>query len=273
MQTPALQFKKFKTCVFCKKSSPEVKISREHVLRKKIKNILPEIDGMFLHQFNFDTQTGDLSHKSKNIPQSPYELQVNDVCKTCNEGWMERLEVEAEEFLFPLISGEIIELPKNATDILALWGAKTAAVRGLVDSKTIAVPSEHFSWIKENLTPPPFTFMWMGRAEFKPESLTRQLTFKLQYSGKLVYLHLTTLVIGHVVFFILGCGDQVGVETCLPTISYLNAQSIFRIWPTANAAHFKDFPELRSATVKELSSGKFRLSRAARPDFQQSRKD
>jgi hypothetical protein len=115
--------------------------------------------------------------------------------------------------------------------------------------------------------------MWLGRAEFKPESLTRQLTFKLQYSGKLVYLHLTTLVIGHVVFFILGCGNQLGVETCLPTISYLNAQSIFRIWPTANATHFKDLPEVQSARIKELSSGKFRLSGAARPDFEQSRKD
>jgi hypothetical protein len=86
MQNPTFQVKKLKTCVFCKKSSPEVKISREHVLRKKIKNILPEIDGMFLHQFNLDTYTGDLSHTSKDIPQSPYELQVNDVCKTCNEG-------------------------------------------------------------------------------------------------------------------------------------------------------------------------------------------
>jgi hypothetical protein len=273
MQTPTHPVKKVKTCVFCKKSPPEVKISREHVLRKKIKKLFPDLAGMSLHQFNPDKDTGGSSHKVKFIPQSPYELQVNDVCKTCNEGWMETLEVEAEEFLFPSFLGEKIQLPKNVTDIFALWAAKTAAVRGLVDSTTIAVPSEHFSWIKENLTPPPFTFIWLGNSESKPSSLTRQLTFMLQHSGKVIHLHLTTIVIGDVAFFILGCGDKLGVDFCFPTISFFNTQSLFQIWPTTNATHFKDLAVLPVERIKELSSGKFPLSRVARPDFQQPRTD
>ncbi|PIF11269.1 hypothetical protein CLU94_3331 [Janthinobacterium sp. 13] len=230
-------------------------MTREHVLRAAFVKLLPGCTGTVLDQLTFDRNTAEPTHKKKRIPQSSYNFTVNDVCKICNEGWLNvKVEIAAEKFLFPLILGNEIELPKQATDILALWAAKTAVVRSLIDAKPFAVPPEHFSWIKENLTPPPSTFVWLGRAEFTPYSWTRQRKFILQHDENFARAHMTTIVIGHVAFYILGCGNNFWEEDFMSTISYLNGHPIFQIWPSTNATHFNKLPAFGRAKIKDLSS-------------------
>lgn len=274
MQTTTPQEKKVKSCIFCKKSAPDVKISREHVLRAAFEKILPGCTGTVLDQQTFDRNTAEITYKKRRIPQSSYNFTVNDVCKICNEGWMNvKVEIAAEKFLFPLILGNEIELSKEATDILALWAAKTAAVRSLIDAKPFAVPPEHFSWLKENLTPPPSTFIWLGRAEFTPYSWTRQRKFILQCNDNYVRAHMTTIVIGHVAFYILGCGNNWGEEEFISTISDLNGHPIFQIWPSTNATHFNKLPAFGPAKIKDLSSTRLNSSGMPSAETLQALKD
>lgn len=255
MQTHVAASKNVKCCVFCGKSPPEIKLTREHVLRKAIAKILPYEPGINLLQSSFDRVTARQKRTTKFLPQTNYNLTVNDVCKNCNEGWLNvKIELAVEKYLFALIVGTEIDLPKPASDLLALWAAKTAAVRGLMDSRPLAVPPEHFAWIKNNLTPPPFTYVWIGRCEFTPEGWTRHRRLAAEHNKNVDFVHMTTLAIGHVVFYVLGCGGKMGLEMCAETIANLDWHPIFQIWPASNATHFNKLPAFSLEKILELSA-------------------
>jgi len=243
-----------KHCVFCKKSPPDVKMSREHVLRARIGKVLPPCKKSHLIQKNFSSDVKSYKSRSLLIPESPYNWTVTDICKTCNEGWLhDDVEVPAEESLFSLIQGVEIEIPLATATALALWAAKTAAVRGIMDPKPMAISPEHFSWIKDNLAPPPYTYVWLARSEYTPDSFTRHLKFGIASNDGLELGHMSTIVIGHLAFFVLGCGSADSAIECSDTIRYLDNHPVFRIWPNSNATHFNKLPAFGREKIVDLS--------------------
>lgn len=62
------------------------------------------------------------------------ELKIRCVCKTCNNGWMSRLEMQAQAILQPLLLGEPRGLDFASQGIIALWAVKTAMVLEALDA-------------------------------------------------------------------------------------------------------------------------------------------
>ncbi len=44
--------------------------------------------------------------EAREMPQSILDQKLNDVCRECNQGWMNTLEVHAEMTLVPLLRGQ-----------------------------------------------------------------------------------------------------------------------------------------------------------------------
>lgn len=61
------------------------------------------------------------------------ELAVRCVCRTCNNGWMSALEVQAKRYLQPLLMGERCSVDTAGQATVALWSLKTAMVLEALD--------------------------------------------------------------------------------------------------------------------------------------------
>jgi len=89
------------------------------------------------------------------------------VCKTCNEGWMSKLETGTKPILAPLISDSPCPLDYVQQLALSVWTTKTAMVYECVREK--GEPAFYSAADREHLLtramPPPDTLIWIGRYE------------------------------------------------------------------------------------------------------------
>lgn len=138
-------------CAFC--SSSFNKITREHVWPNWIRNVLAQPPRrVALHRDGRAPIDWPL-----NANKVDMGVTLNDVCKPCNEGWMERLEAETRPILTPLIQGQDAVLAPNDQRTLAVWAVKTAMVFDLFTRapEPFFNQSERIAMRDRRGTPPP----------------------------------------------------------------------------------------------------------------------
>ncbi len=106
-------------CLFC--GSSENKLSREHVLRDKFKLKYPATS-----KSTFVAERGDV-RRFDTIPVSQFDFVVRQVCKPCNEGWLNDME-NAVEPAINLLSGTKLPVPIRV-DALGPWAVSRALLR------------------------------------------------------------------------------------------------------------------------------------------------
>jgi hypothetical protein len=247
-----------KKCVFCSKSPPEVKMSREHVLRAKLaKVVLGAPKQTDWGQKFIDPTTGELVGRQRRLPQGPFDSVVNDICKTCNEGWLNNcVEIPAEKYIEPLVIGAPLLIDGTAKSSISLWASKTAAVRGLMDPHPRGISQEHYEWIMRELSPPPFTYVWMGRCLYNPNTQVRHSRFQVtnMQTGRASPAHASTFSIGCLALFVVGCGSSAGESYLAGNISLLDSMQLMRLWPAGHTGYTEYLPYLSAQDVYNISS-------------------
>jgi hypothetical protein len=117
-----------RTCVFC----GEAGITREHVWPYWLcREICRRYKGIKF----------EATHDGKKRVSNVVDAVVKRVCKTCNEGWMGRIEEAAKPILLPMIFGEkpLLALSPADQTIVATWALKTALMSDFF-SRTSAYP-------------------------------------------------------------------------------------------------------------------------------------
>lgn len=147
-------------CIFCGRGG----MSKEHVLPKWLKRILPPSDShvtsavgrgvnrtLPLHQSNYTRQGSLMSRK------------VQVVCRVhCNNGWMGKLEEQTKPILIPLISGLRHTMVINAQSKLATWFAKTTMSAEFFYPGEIYIPQEQRTVLMEKQRPPDGWQIWIA---------------------------------------------------------------------------------------------------------------
>lgn len=121
-----------KACMFC--GSTSNKISREHVFRSALRKYVPDIGPVFFQNYE--------SGQIRDLGNTMFDQTIRKVCKPCNEGWMESLEVEVEPALSALMLGKLTTITPVMATGLARWAAKTHLVRARTVHAAAAPPSE-----------------------------------------------------------------------------------------------------------------------------------
>lgn len=245
-----------KKCVFCQKSPPEVKITKEHILRKAIKKLLPVDDATFRWSQRMNTGTSQLTAwRVRHFPTGPFDQTINRVCKQCNEGWLATdVEQVAEEYLFPLIKGEWLPIDRKGAWVLSMWAAKTAAISALREPLPCAASQAQFTWLMEQLCPDGLTHVWMGKCDDHPVTWLRQISYhEGDLSAEKAYG--STVVIGQVVFFTHRFSTSWMAAHLEPLINTLENYSILRIWPPRKETRLLQLPVLPKEIIVHLSSG------------------
>lgn len=149
-----------KSCVFCGKSSDEVKITKEHVLPKWLKNVVQQ--GKWNGYASSFMEEDPVSRSIHG--QTIFDNTISVVCEKCNSGWMSNdLELPVSKILPSLIFGQPIALGRKELDVLSLWAAKTAFMRMLQDGDSV-LPSSYYKSLSNLQLPSSVSVLLGARA-------------------------------------------------------------------------------------------------------------
>lgn len=127
-------------CLFCRTELTGVR-TREHIIPQWLLDHLGIRDeAISPWHANLDGSTESLrKHKLA-------DLKEGRVCSRCNNGWMSRLENEAQPILIDLISSQRFtkDLTRSERNIIAHWAMKTAFVLNSGSNYRNTVPQKHF---------------------------------------------------------------------------------------------------------------------------------
>ncbi|TFB83601.1 hypothetical protein E3O44_17145 [Cryobacterium algoricola] len=151
-----------RACVFCGSTGT---LTREHVFGDWLSKI-------GLEDVPVQSVAGSLNQIGKRMGESrPFQTKVKNVCGTCNNGWMSRLETVAQRVLTPLALGQpgLIEVADQAP--LAMWIHKTALMAMYLSSAADreaghgVPPSEYASLYQQraSMEPLPNSRFWIAR--------------------------------------------------------------------------------------------------------------
>lgn len=150
-------------CIFCGGGG---KMTAEHVLPDWLGDI-----GLPMDPVQPSSRWLNRSPRLLGPPMPPFRTTVRQVCASCNNGWMSRLETVARRVLAPVILGEpqiILEADQPA---VAAWTLKTVLVSFWVSpaehrADGYGVPPSEYAALygqRELLAPPDDVQMWIGR--------------------------------------------------------------------------------------------------------------
>ncbi|WP_406360415.1 hypothetical protein OH782_00090 [Streptomyces sp. NBC_01544] len=209
---------------------------------------------------------------SREIPQSILDQKLNDVCRDCNQGWMNDLEQQAESTLVPLLRGQPTHVSSAQAAILATWAAKTAMVRARVDGDPYTVPEDHRTHIMTTNTPPTNLTAWAVTCEPHPNAMSRHHRIALHVAEPITETdpdgdtwvigvenrqskgHITTIVINHIALFIAEA-DSPTLHTELAVKLDPTGTTPTRLWPEPQEFKWPTAPVLTPNEVNATSEG------------------
>ena len=146
-------------CIFCNEGD----LSHEEIYAEWLQRELPRTGDMTKHSTRMWIGSLQLSEKIRKITGPPLVRRLRVVCKTCNNGWMSRLQTKAKPILLPLVLGNWSEIGEAHQEILATWAVMTTMVFERADPGTDAHTFEDRKTFKENNTPPRGWTIWAGK--------------------------------------------------------------------------------------------------------------
>jgi hypothetical protein len=138
--------------VFCHNALSRGTSAEEHILPRWLQKHL----GISQHDVSLTlTRIYDLAVTAQRPTHPLNRFVAGFVCRSCNNGWMSKLEVAARPILEPLMDRTrlISDLAREELAVVARWAAKTAF---MIDSVSFErrVPREHFESIfRGEITP------------------------------------------------------------------------------------------------------------------------
>lgn len=171
-------------------------MTKEHVLRNSMGKILDlgmtntQHSGWNIADDGIKVETTDYS-----IPVGPYDWEIRGFCAPCNNGWMNDLDIAAEDTLVRLINGSNGKITMEESTVIANWAAKTAAVRSLFDKGTNHVVRSDLDWMHAKHSIPQHWQVWIGRSSLAPERRVFTRHFRMAVAQPEGYerVHVTVL--------------------------------------------------------------------------------
>ncbi len=142
------------TCLFCGKRGSQTK---QHVFGEWLRDL--DLKG----RSRWEVEQGADTERHILPAGSLFSKKLRIVCKTCNTGWMSRLETAAKPHIMAMFSGRHnIPLEEPAQLVLARWAFQTIAV--LAQLRLTSFPLDHCHELYDSERPPEHSQIWIGTA-------------------------------------------------------------------------------------------------------------
>jgi len=153
-------------CIFC----GSLGLTKEHMWADWLRNYIPRhgtkhqvMSNTFSkdgNEVSFEGRTGDL-----------HSRRIKCVCRSCNNGWMGKLQERAKPFLVPLLENRQTILRKNAKVAISSWVAMMIMVSENLDKEMISISTSTRQWFKKNQRPPFHWRIWIAHHSARSHEL------------------------------------------------------------------------------------------------------
>jgi len=156
------------TCVGCGKPFTDVGRSREHILAQWLADEVEQPD-LTLKQYRHSED------RTENELLRSHDLRsfvIKNVCATCNNGWMSRLEGRAKPLLLDLMNmrASLLQLSSDDRTTLSAWAIKTAFMIASAQQSINSLPWHLFRRLAgEPQTVPPECIVLAAQLPFLPK--------------------------------------------------------------------------------------------------------
>lgn len=182
-------------CLFCFTTTG--KRSREHVFRKAFKKTISSSRGLSFSNLS------SAGREQLQRPISQFDMTVNEVCRECNQGWLNELENAVDPILSELLKDfrSLTHIGVENLQILGTW----AFIRGLLRtyiSPVGRVPSEIFAQVYGNRQIPRGCYVQVGGCtDYVMEAGSHQ-SVRLHGESDSHYLSFVAFGLGGLVFLV-----------------------------------------------------------------------
>lgn len=169
------------------------------------------------------------------------KLLVKWLCRSCNNGWMSRLESEAKPVIESILDDTLDNLDASAQMTLAVWAAKTAMVLEAVDSDRIWFYSEdERNLMRVARVIPVRTSIWIAKCvdQSSVYSAAENLRTTLDDDG--IHAYATTMAFGSLAIQVVTIRTPVmipaGVAVTYDVSEGPWDQTLVQVWPITQAS-------------------------------------
>ena len=243
-------------CLFCGRGAPEVKMSKEHVLREFFQQHMEIGQWRSDYAAVFAHENGLWESVGRTVPVSPWQVTVREVCEPCNNVVLNSdIEKPVEDTLLALMRGTALVLLPVGCRHVATWAAKTAVVRAAMDAGKRVIPQAAARHIVEHLEPPPFTVVLGGHCAAPPNTWTRHMRMFFTFDdAPPEECHVTTLILGELFLQVLGAGGSRSLarltEAAAPSV---RLGHLVQLWPDPGVVLWPPSVQLLPARAVGLS--------------------
>lgn len=246
-------------------------MSKQHVFPDRLKHVLGHPTGT--RQFGIREQIHTKGRRVRNgeafksQPGSLSSSKIRKVCKTCNNGWLNKMEQDCIPVIERLIKGDLILLTKPDQIKLAKVATSIAMVGEWMHDIHAHTSQNERSLFRDSLQPPPGWFVFIGRnGEPYPDAAFFSdggiASTKPHLPGKKVYITFT-IVIGPALLHVLtvdprtilnpdGYAEDLGLAPICPTTDWIN----FGIMPTLCAPEITRIRAYAREAFRKIGHGR-----------------
>jgi hypothetical protein len=231
-----------RTCAFC----GAAEVSEEHIFPRWLRHALPPLE-LFRGQERSRTYwPGQAQEKRLLIPkreiQEPFtENRVRRVCRACNHGWMNELEMTIRPMLTTMIHGNPVQLTPDDCAKLALWATKTVMLAEFTDMGSMAYSDADRHFLYEKREPPKGTRVWTASlADLDDWGVRMQHWGMLAGSSNIddpCNVHQTTIGLGRLLLGLTHTLDYLPVPPLDRIMIPIWPDPQLRSWPTNHPLH------------------------------------
>jgi hypothetical protein len=147
-------------CIFCRKAG----LTHEHVWADWLKRFIPKtaVEYTYLAATLHPTQS---DFKRKKIAGDLQSRRLRVVCKSCNNGWMGKLQERAKPRLLPLMQSEVTAFDAGVQETIAAWIAMFTMVAEHFDPRKVVSTQAEREYLRKNRKPPPNWQIWIADYE------------------------------------------------------------------------------------------------------------
>ena len=153
-------------CIYCGSYD---EMTREHIwadwLREYIPRDMERHSGVFVKlEPNFSDSTAKRNKREGDF----HARRLKIACRSCNSGWMSRLQTKAKPHLVPMLTNRAVSLYRAEQTTLAAWASMFVMTADYLDRDGASITQDERIWFKEHQRPPPNWRIWIGKYEQPP---------------------------------------------------------------------------------------------------------
>lgn len=180
-----------KTCIFCARRAD----SDEDVIPKWIPRLLKQQERERVRM-----RTSRFGHEPHEQLTGESIQKVGNVCSTCNNGWMSRLEEDAKPIMMPMMLGNPLTLTASQQERVTTWMTKTAMMYESMATGEVLYNSLDRHHFMKTDSPLGATSVWLGQYTGGIRVIADyRLLHRQQNAGGSVRILVLTLVLGKLV--------------------------------------------------------------------------